>query len=96
MHSSIGVILSALFFVSPIMYNLSFIQRIAESKPWILELYMMNPIAIVVTAYRSIILPDVDYPWSGLMWISIAACVGLLVFAFRQFEKKQKQFADML
>ncbi len=92
----IGVILSAWFFISPVMYNLSFIERVAADHPILLDLYMMNPMAIICTAYRAIILPHVSFPWTGLIWISIAGCGLLYVLADRIFSRQQKNFADML
>lgn len=92
----VGVLLSAWFFMSPAMYNLALVEAQASTHPWIMNLYMLNPMAPVITAYRALILADVDFPWSvwsvaGLVWP-----VFFVVLAYFGFKRAQRNFADML
>lgn len=92
----VGILLSAWFFVSPVMYNLSFISRVAEHHPWIPHLFMLNPLSVILTAYRAVITQGVLFPWE---WSSIACIAGILllaVYAWFLFQKLQKDFADLL
>ena len=92
----IGVLLSAWFFMSPMMYTLSFIEQLAGGHTLLLNLYMLNPLAVIVTGYRALILPGTAFPWT------VSAVVGwlipLLLFAIALpvFRRAQKNFADML
>ncbi|MBN1268705.1 MAG: ABC transporter permease [Kiritimatiellae bacterium] len=93
----VGVFLSAWFFLSPVMYNLSFVERLMGEQPAILlDLFMLNPMTVIITGYRAMILPDVTFPWSpfavaGLVWPLVLLGVSLVVY-----EKSQKYFPDVL
>ena len=92
----VGVGLSAWFFVSPVMYNLSFVERMAADHPWLLHAYMLNPIAVITTGYRAAMLPGAVFVWTPAVVVSIAACCLLLVIAYRSFQRLQRDFADLL
>ena len=96
MQHLVGVGLTAWFFVSPVMYNLSFVEHFAEKHPWALDLFMLNPMAVIVTAYRAVITPGLSFPWSPAVGVSIAMVGLLLVLSYRLFERMQKDFADLL
>ncbi len=92
----VGIILSAWFFVSPVMYNLDFVHRMAEKHPFVLDLYMLNPLAVIATAYRSVITPGVEFPMVPAAGVSVVVCLLGLVLAYKSFERMQRNFADML
>jgi ABC-type polysaccharide/polyol phosphate export permease len=96
MQHLVGVGLTAWFFVSPVMYNLSFVERFAEKHPWAFDLYMLNPMAVMVTAYRAVITPGVAFPWSPAVFVSVGVTFLFLVLAYRLFDRMQRDFADML
>jgi lipopolysaccharide transport system permease protein len=92
----IGLFLSAWFFVSPIMYPLSMIENLAGDATWINSLYMLNPLSVIVTAYRALQLTSVSFPWSpwaiiGLVWPLVLAAI-----AFYAFQRSQRYFSDWL
>lgn len=92
----VGVLTVAWFFMSPAMYNLELVRQFTETRPWVMNLYMLNPMAPVITAYRALILPDAAFPWTpwavaGLLWPLL-----FTVLAYRGFQAAQKNFADML
>jgi len=78
------------------MYNLSFVAALAGRVPAATGLYMLNPLAVVITGYRALILPGVTFPWNvwsvaGLLWP-----LALLAVAWALFQWMQRDFADML
>ena len=92
----VGLLLSAWFFVSPIMYPLSMIENLAGDAVWISSLYMLNPLSVIVTAYRAMQLSSVTFPWSpwamvGLLWPFLLA-----LLAFVTFQRSQRYFSDWL
>jgi ABC-2 type transport system permease protein len=92
----VGLFLSAWFFVSPIMYPLSMIESLAGSDSWLNSVYMLNPLSVIVTAYRALQLSSVTFPWTpwamvGLFWPLLLA--GL---AFFTFQRSQRYFSDWL
>jgi len=92
----VGVLLSAWFFVSPVMYNLSFVERFADRIPWLMDLYLLNPMAVIVTAYRATALPGAAFPWTPAAIGGLAIPLVLLAAACAIFQRAQKFFADML
>ena len=90
----VGLLLSAWFFVSPVMYNLSFVEKFAG--PALTPAYLLNPVALIITAYRAAQLPGAVFPWS----LSTAGAwlwpLALLVLAWRIFRRAQRNFADWL
>ncbi len=92
----IGVFLSAWFFMSPIMYPLSLIETLAGDATWVQPLFMLNPMSVIVTAYRALQIPDVAMPWSvgtAAGWIWPLLLVGA---AFVIFQRAQRYFSDWL
>lgn len=92
----VGVLLSAWFFVSPVMYNLSFVERAAAQWPVLTSLYVVNPMAVIITAYRAITLPGVAFPCTAEAVAGLVLPLVLLVLAYRSFQRAQHNFADML
>jgi ABC-type polysaccharide/polyol phosphate export permease len=91
----IGVLISALFFLSPAMYDLSFLQALAgDANAWVMQVYLLNPLAGIFTGYRYAFLPGTELPDSpfflaGLLWpLVFTPLAGL---AFRRL---QRNFAD--
>lgn len=92
----VGVLLSAWFFVSPVMYNLSFVEKAAAAFPLLSKLYLLNPAALIITAYRAMILPDVAFPVNAVTLTGLALPVLLMAVAYVVFRKAQRNFADLL
>ncbi|HMP89446.1 MAG TPA: ABC transporter permease [Kiritimatiellia bacterium] len=92
----VNVGLTAFFFISPVMYNLTFVERTASAVPWLMDVYLLNPVAVIITGYRSLLMPDVVFPWTASTMTAIAVCPLLMIIAFRAFQRAQRNFADML
>lgn len=92
----VGVLLSAWFFVSPVMYNLSFVEAASAKYPALAELYLLNPLAVIITAYRALIMPGVSFPWTPFSAAGLVLPLVLLAAAYAVFQKSQRYFADLL
>jgi ABC-type polysaccharide/polyol phosphate export permease len=91
-----GVLLSAWFFVSPVMYDLSFVQRAAQVSPLLANLYMLNPMAVIITGYRAVTMPGEVFPWTPYTIAGLLLPIVLLWIAYVVFQRSEKNFADML
>ena len=92
----VGILLSAWFFVSPVMYNLGFVNRVAEHHPWVPHLFLLNPLTVIITGYRAAITAHTAFPWEAATAISVALILVFFVAAYRLFQRLEKDFADML
>ena len=72
------------FYATPIFYTLDLILRLQSSHPWIVRLYLLNPMAELVTAYRQILFENRFPDPALLVWpcaVAVAcALAGLIVF----------------
>lgn len=92
----VNLLLSAWFFMSPVMYTFALVQNMAAGSLRIQQLYLLNPMAVIITAYRSLQLPDATFPWSNAALLGWIWPVGLLAVGYLIFQRAQKNFADML
>lgn len=92
----VNLFLTAWFFMTPAMYNLTFIQPFFERAPWLANLYFLNPMASIITAYRALLLPESAFLWSwgavlGLLWP-----LPVLFVAYKVFQSSQRNFSDLV
>lgn len=92
----VSIVMSAWFFMTPVMYNLSFIDRFMDRAPWAWNIYLLNPMAGIVTAYRALQIPESTFPWSWPIVIGLALPIPLLIVTYRLFQRKQKYFSDLV
>ena len=92
----VGVLLSAWFFMSPVMYDLSFVQRASQISPLLANLYMLNPAAVMITGYRAMTMPAEVFPWTPYSIAGLFLPLVLLGIAYVVFQRSEKNFADML
>jgi ABC-type polysaccharide/polyol phosphate export permease len=92
----VGVLLSAWFFVSPVMYDLSFVERAAPVSPLLTNLYLLNPMAVIITGYRALTMPGVLFPWTPYTMVGLVLPLILLWIAYAVFQRSEKNFADLL
>ena len=90
----VNVILLAWFFVSPVMYTLSFIQENERLGP-LVGYYMLNPMAGVVVAYRTMLISS--DPINGALLIApFALCWAVLGVGLVVFSRLERRFGDEL
>ncbi len=92
----VGVLLSAWFFLSPVMYPLSMLAGLTGDRAWVQEVYMLNPISIIITAYRALHVPATAFPWSWGVLVGLLWPVLFYVVAMKVYARAQKNFADYL
>jgi len=92
----VNLFLSAWFFMSPVMYTFGLVQTMAADLPRLQQLYLLNPLAVIITGYRALQLPDATVPWSNAFLLGWIWPVALLVAAYVIYQRAQKNFADML
>lgn len=92
----VGLFLSAWFFVSPVMYPLTLLDSLAGPHAWAKELYMLNPLTLIITGYRTLQIPGTTFPWtvgSIIGWIWPFALFAVSLYAY---QRAQRFFADWL
>ncbi len=92
----VGLVMSAWFFMSPVMYPLELVTSMSHGMPWLKDLYLLNPMALIITAYRALQVPGESLPMTpvalvGWLWPLLAGVVVL-----RVFNRAQRYFADVL
>ena len=92
----IGVLLPAWFFLSPAMYDLGLVENLKGIPEWGMQLYMLNPMAGIISLYRSALLPDTLLPSGDAMWVGLFWPLVLFGLSWYLFKKYQRNFADML
>jgi ABC-type polysaccharide/polyol phosphate export permease len=92
----VGLFLSAWFFMSPVMYSVDLILRMTADTPHLLQIYMLNPLAQIITAYRAVQLPGAEIITSPAALIGWIWPIPLLVASYIIFQKAQRNFADQL
>ncbi len=90
----VGVLLSAWFFMSPVMYAIDQVKGLP--RPWFF-IYCMNPVAGIVSAYRAVLLPGKTLPPDPVPWaVSFALCGAILLAGYAIFRRAQANFGDVL
>ena len=93
----VNVLMTAFFFMTPVMYSYGMVEQIAAScnLPFLAEIYMVNPMAVIISAYRALVLPGVAFPFGAGACAGMAIMILFVLFAFRLFKKLQNNFSDM-
>jgi lipopolysaccharide transport system permease protein len=85
----LGVLLLLGFYLSPVFYDSSSIP------PQYQTLYHLNPLAVLIDAYRQILM-DGQFPeWGGLMIMGLVS-IGLLWAGYGIFHRSSQNFAEEL
>ncbi|MHB0998358.1 MAG: ABC transporter permease [Armatimonadota bacterium] len=103
----VTVLLNLLMFMMPVMYmveNSGFTKGIAEPyRSWITTFYYINPLSLLLTAYRKILLPPfnsstiTDIPLN-YWYLALAAVTSFIIFlgGYAFFNKRKWYFAERL
>lgn len=96
--------LMLLFWMTPIVYGWWTVQDalVGRGLGWAFELYMSNPLTTAVIAFRNAVWPGqppeqyFDSIWAAQLWVTVAACAGLVWLSQRIFNRLQENFAAEL
>jgi ABC-2 type transport system permease protein len=102
------IVMLAWFWLTPIVYPVTFVRDQLAGSPWLFRLYMANPMAGVVTAMQRAIyvhpvtggrqiLPADGYGFY-LQWLGVAAAISavLLAVGLWTFRRLEADFAEEL
>jgi ABC-type polysaccharide/polyol phosphate export permease len=90
----VTVLLSLLFYMSPIIYPISLVTQLYDEHPW-LRLYEYNPVTAFIEAFRSVLwhleLPD----WSRLAYLAGVSLL-VLVVGWTFFQRRSVDVSEEL
>ena len=92
----VGLLMSAWFFMTPVMYTLELVRSVAAGHAWVGGLYLLNPMTGLITAYRALQTPDAAFPWNGCSLAGLLLPLALLAVAVPVFQRAQRNFSDVL
>ena len=77
------------------MYASPVIYPVSQVPPRLLPIYMLNPMAVIINAYREVTLKG---NWPDMVQVGIATLISLLVFVigYYIFIKLEDNFADVI
>jgi ABC-type polysaccharide/polyol phosphate export permease len=88
------VLLSLLFYLSPIIYPISLVTDLYDEYPW-LRLYEYNPVTAFIEAFRSV-LWHLEFPgWSRLAYLAVLS-VLILAAGWSFFQRKSRDVSEEL
>lgn len=85
----LGVAMQFLLFLSPVAYPAS------RVPPRWIHLYLLNPVAALLEAFRWSILGKTSVHWNAVLWASLAS-VALLAAAAAVFRRLERSFVDII
>jgi len=89
---AVPLMLQLWMFASPVVYSASAVRQKSEL---LYTLYMLNPMAPIVTSYRAVLL-DGTVPELGFLGISACVSLVLCVCGYTYFKRVDSRFADIL
>ena len=90
----VSVLLSLLFYLSPIIYPISVVTDLYDEHPW-LRLYEFNPVTAFIEAFRSA-LWYLEFPgWGRLGFLAVVSGV-VLVGGWTYFQRKSADVSEEL
>lgn len=90
----VALLVSAWFFVSPVMYNLALVEQFFG--PALSPAYLLNPVALIITAYRAAQIPGSHLPMTPATLVAALWPLLFLALAWKVFQRAQRNFADWL
>ncbi len=91
----IGILMMAWQFLCPIVYSIDLVWNLSENNPWILQVYMLNPMTPIVLAFRDILYYGKSADLSTL-WLAAVLAVTCLGVGYVTFGKLKRRFAEEL
>lgn len=91
----VSVTLLALFYATPIIYNMQMIENmnLAKRFPLLLTLYKANPLSSLMILYRNL-LYETHLPSFGLLGYAALISLGILLVGYLVFHRLEPAFAE--
>jgi lipopolysaccharide transport system permease protein len=89
---ALPLVLQLWMFASPVIYSANAVRQKSEL---LYKIYMLNPMAPIVTSYRTVLL-DGRAPDFGYLGIAVAVSLAIFVAAYIYFKHVDARFADIL
>jgi ABC-type polysaccharide/polyol phosphate export permease len=83
------------FYLSPALYSIDQIQKIANESPVLATLFGLNPFTVLFEAYRAVVYSETTPNWSHLA-ILLGASAVLLIGATWLFKRVEPAYAKIL
>jgi lipopolysaccharide transport system permease protein len=83
------------FYLSPGLYSAAQLREAGERLPIVADVLLLNPFAILFTAYRDVIYEGIAPEWTGLA-VLLAVSVVLVAVATILFKRVEPAFAKVL
>ncbi len=83
------------FYLSPALYALSDVSKIAADSPLVVQLMQLNPFAVLFESYRAAIYGGVAPNWTALLILLLVSSL-LLLLATWAFKRLEPAFAKVL
>ncbi|WP_395142679.1 ABC transporter permease, partial [Armatimonas sp.] len=106
-----AVLLDLLFYAVPIMYFLEQVQFSEKVPTFIYTLFLLNPMTVILTCYRSFLLPmqpdvqvpgiersldiNMGVPWP-YFWLAFAVCVATFIGGYAFFNSRKWRFVEQV
>ena len=103
----IQTVFNLLFFLLPVIYpaDVLFYNPVMRANPWLFKLYMLNPVAALINAYRKTLLEDIPVgtlnvpgPAAPMDWPLFAAscllCVLIAVSGYAYFNRHKWEIVE--
>ncbi len=91
----VEVVLMFGFYATPIFYELSMVRGRLALHPWLYKLYLANPMAGLITAYRQALLDGNTPDLALLAWPAAFAVISLVCGALL-FRRNASKYADLM
>jgi lipopolysaccharide transport system permease protein len=85
----VPVILQALFWLTPVVYNVSILPKQYQ------DVFKMNPLFPLITSYQNVLVFGTAPLWSELAWLFVCA-LALSFVALLVFRRASPEMVDML
>lgn len=85
----VPVVLQALFWLTPIVYNISILPENVQ------QIFKLNPLYPLVTSYQNVLLYNRPPVWSELVWLTVSAVV-LALASLVMFRRASPEMVDAL
>lgn len=88
----VGVALTLWFYLTPVIYSADYVEKVAPGYGFLFDL---NPNALVINAYRRILLQDVS-PGIDRVLLGLAIATATFFIGYFIFKKMEPSFADRI